>query len=75
MLKINKNLAVLCPQRKISLIELVLLSTNSFAIKDVFMNFESQHTKPQKIKHQSKVRSAAEKTAIKVKSWCFKLWF
>ena len=57
-------MAVLCPQRKISLIELVLLSMNSFAIKDVFMNFKSQHAKPQKIKHQSKVRSAAEKTAV-----------
>ena len=39
------------------------------------MNFKSQHAKPQEIKQQPKVRSAAEKTAIKVKSWCFKLWF
>ena len=29
--------------------------------KDVFMNFRSQHAKPQEIKHQSKVRSAAKK--------------
>ena len=39
------------------------------------MNFKSQHAKPQEIINQSKVRSAAEMTAIKVKSWCFKLWF
>ena len=39
------------------------------------MSFKSQHAKPQEIKHQSKVRSAAKKTAIKVKSWSFKLWF
>ena len=37
------------------------------------MNFKSQNAKPQEIKHQSKVRSAVEKTAIKVKSLCFKL--
>ena len=39
------------------------------------MNFKSQHAIPQEIKHQSKVKGAAEKTAITVKSWCFKLWF
>ena len=34
-------------KKKMALIELVLFGTNFFAVKDVFVNFESQHTKPQ----------------------------
>ena len=62
----NKNLAALYPQKKISLIDLVIFSTNPLAVKNVFMTFKSNMLHLNKKLSTCKVRGVAEKTAIKV---------
>ena len=62
----NKNLAALCPQKKMSLIDLVIFSTNPLAVKNVFMTFKSNMLHLNKKLSTWKVRGVAEKTAIKV---------